>query len=284
MRLRDLFELVRLPNVFTAPADVAMGLAAAGASWEPRFALLFAASACAYAGGMALNDARDAELDAVERPNRPIPSGRISRAAAHLISALLLGGALVCAWLVGLPPFIAAAALVSMIVLYDVYAKRSALGPLIMGLCRFFDAALGISVGFVGLHAIGPAVILFSWVFVITGVSRFEVMQAPARAVKEAALSFAFLLALSVFVLVQRGGADGLPFLALLAWWMAGPVRAAMSEPSPPHIIRVIKTSVLGIILLDAAVAGGAWGLPAGAAVAALFAPAYVLGRRFASA
>ena len=33
---------------------------------------------------------------------------------------------------------------------------------------------------------------------------------------------------------IQRGGADGLPFLGLLAWWMAGPVRAAMSEPSPP--------------------------------------------------
>jgi 4-hydroxybenzoate polyprenyltransferase len=284
MRLRDIFELVRLPNVFTAPADVAMGLAAAGAGWEPKYALLFAASMCAYAGGMALNDARDAELDAVERPNRPIPSGRISRTAAHLISALLLLGALACAWAVGLRALIAAAALVSMIVLYDVYAKRTALGPVIMGLCRFFDAALGISVGFVGLHALGPAVLLFSWVFVITGVSRFEVTRAPERVVREAAVSFAFLLALSVFVLIQRGGADGLPFLALLAWWMAGPVRAAMSEPSPPRIIRVIKHSVLGIILLDAAMAGGAWGLVAGAAVAALFAPAYLLGRRFASA
>ena len=172
MRLKDLFELVRLPNVFTAPADVAMGLAAAGASWEPRFALLFGASALAYAGGMALNDACDAELDAVERPNRPIPSGRISRSAAHLISALFLGGALALAWCVGLRALIAAAALVSLIVLYDVRAKRTAMGPLIMGLCRFFDAALGISVGAVGLHAIGPAVLLFSWVFVITGVSR----------------------------------------------------------------------------------------------------------------
>jgi len=82
MRARDLFELVRLPNVFTAPADVAMGLAAAGASWEPRYALLFGASMLAYAGGMALNDACDAELDAVERPKRPIPSGRVSRLTA----------------------------------------------------------------------------------------------------------------------------------------------------------------------------------------------------------
>jgi hypothetical protein len=85
-------------------------------------------------------------------------------------------------------------------------------------------------------------------------------------------------------VLIQRGGADGLPFLALLAWWMAAPVRAAMSDPSGPRIIGVIKASVLGIILLDAAVAGGAWGLLPGVAVAALFVPALIVGRRLASA
>jgi 4-hydroxybenzoate polyprenyltransferase len=284
MRLRDLFELVRLPNVFTAPADVAMGLAAAGASCEPRFALLFGASALAYAGGMALNDARDAELDAVERPNRPIPSGRISRTAAYLIAFVCLGGALALASLVGIHSLIAAAALVSLIVLYDVSARRTALGPLVMGLCRFFDAMLGVSVGGIGLHAIGPPVILFSWVFVLTGVSRFEVREAPAKVMKEAGVSFAFLLALSVVMLIQRGGSDGLPFLALLAWWMAAPLRNAMVEPTPPRIIRLIKASVLGIIFLDAAVAGGAWGVAPGVAVAALFAPAYALGKRFASA
>jgi 4-hydroxybenzoate polyprenyltransferase len=284
VRLKDLLELIRLPNVFTAPADVAMGLAAAGASFEPRYGLLFGASALAYAGGMALNDAEDAELDAVERPNRPIPSGRISRTAARLIAALCLGGAMGLAALVGLPSLIAASILVLCIVVYDVWAKRTTVGPVVMGLCRFFDAGLGVSVGALGMHAIGPPVILFSWVFVLTGVSRFEVAQAPARVIREAAGSFAFLLILSVFILIQRGGADGLPFLGLLAWWMAAPVRAAMVDPSPPRIIRVIKASVLGIILLDAAMTGGAWGVVPGAVVAALFAPAYILGRRFASA
>jgi 4-hydroxybenzoate polyprenyltransferase len=143
---------------------------------------------------------------------------------------------------------------------------------------------LGISLGAIGVHALGPTVILFCWVFVLTGVSRFEVTEAPARVMREAAISFAFLLGLAVYLLIQRGGADGLPFLGLLAWWMAAPIRAALTQPSPPQIIRVIKSSVLGIILLDAAVAGGAWGIGPGLAVAALFAPAYILGRRFASA
>ncbi len=284
MRLKDLFALVRLPNVFTAPADVAMGLAAAGAAWEPRVAWLFGASALAYAGGMALNDARDAELDAIERPTRPIPSGRISRTAAHLIAATCLGGALALSSLVGTRSLVAASLLVVSIIIYDVWARRTVVGPLVMALCRAFNAGLGISLGALGVHALGPAVILFSWVFVLTGVSRFEVTQAPLRAIREAALSFAFLLAVSTAMLIQRGGTDGLPFLALLAWWMAAPVRAALAEPSPPRIICVIKASVLGIILYDAAVAGGAWGVMPGVAVAALFAPAYILGRRFASA
>jgi 4-hydroxybenzoate polyprenyltransferase len=284
VRLRDLFELVRLPNVFTAPADVAMGLAAAGAAWEPKFAWLLGASALAYAGGMALNDACDAELDAKERPNRPIPSGRISRVTAQAIATLCFAGTLFSAWRVGIPSLIAASALVAMIVIYDLFAKRTSFGPLVMASCRLLDAGLGISVGAIGLHALGPAAILFSWVFVITGVSKFETMEAPVRAVREAAMSFAFLVGLSALVLIQRGGADGLPFLALLAWWMSAPLRAAMSEPSGPRIIGVIKASVLGIIFLDAAYAGGAWGVMAGLAVAALFAPAYYLGRRFASA
>jgi len=46
----------------------------------------------------------------------------------------------------------------------------------------------------------------------------------------------------------------------------------------------VIKAAVLGIILLDAAFAGAARGLLPGLLVAALFLPAFVLGRSFASA
>jgi len=88
-RLTSLLELVRLPNVFTAPSDVAMGMAVSGVALTSSHAALLLASACAYAGGMALNDACDAPLDAHERPERPIPSGRISRASAFGVAAVL---------------------------------------------------------------------------------------------------------------------------------------------------------------------------------------------------
>jgi 4-hydroxybenzoate polyprenyltransferase len=100
-------------------------------------------------------------------------------------------------------------------------------------------------------------------------------------------VAFAVLLAAAIALFVLGwgpAGAVGAVFVALLVLWIGPPLRAAIAEPAPRRIIGVIKATVLGIILLDAAFTGAARGLVAGALVAALFVPAYVLGRRFASA
>src|SRR5213594_2119078 len=100
-------QLLRVPNVFTALADIGLGWLTALAAGAPRthwlgFVLLMCASASLYSAGMVWNDYFDIEQDRKERPFRPLPSGRISRgsAAAQGLSALLLG--LVLAALAGL--------------------------------------------------------------------------------------------------------------------------------------------------------------------------------------
>src|SRR2546427_505844 len=79
-----LLALVRPPNVFTAVADSAAGLLlarrAGPVAGDPGLWCL-AASACLYLGGIALNDYFDREVDAVERPERPIPSGAVPPAS-----------------------------------------------------------------------------------------------------------------------------------------------------------------------------------------------------------
>ena len=72
---------MRLPNVFTAMADVAMGFLFTDEAFQPllTFILLLITSSCFYIAGMVLNDCFDVEQDRRERPQRPIPSGRISR-------------------------------------------------------------------------------------------------------------------------------------------------------------------------------------------------------------
>ena len=285
--LTSLFELVRLPNIFTAPPDVMMGLTVSGAALTSSAATLLLASACAYAGGMALNDACDATLDARERPERPIPSGRITRAGAFTVAGLLLALCLGLAAASGLRPFLVALGLVVAIVVYDAVAKRTAVGPAVMASCRALNAGLGIALGALAWPAVGAVAILFAYVLILTLVSRFEVMTAPVTLVRAAAIGFAALLAIAVALFVLGWGPSGLTglvFLALLAAWLGPPVRDAIADPAPRRIIGVIKAAVLGIILLDAAFTSASRGLVSGALVAACFVPAYVLGRRFASA
>ena len=286
-RLETLFKLVRLPNIFTAPADVAMGLAVGGAAFTPAHAPLLLASAFAYAGGMALNDAWDAPIDAHERPERPIPSGRITRGAAFKVAAACFVLCLVLAAVAGLAPLILGAVLVVAIVFYDGFAKGSPLGPPAMAACRGLNAGLGLAAGLVTAGSALPAALLFAYVLILTVVSRFEVMAAPVALVRRAALAFAVVLGLAAAVIVvwrEPGLPVGILCLAALAVWLGVPLRAALADSAPRRIIGVIKAAVLGIIFLDAAFTAGARGVVPGLLVAALFVPAWLLGRRFASA
>src|SRR5690348_4730424 len=93
---------MRPANIVTAVADILAGIAIAGyfTSGErdiSQVILLLLANVGLYGGGVVLNDFFDAALDAVERPERPIPSGLISKAEALLLGVLLLITGIVCA-------------------------------------------------------------------------------------------------------------------------------------------------------------------------------------------
>ena len=144
-------ELVRLPNLFTAMADVAMGFLFV----QPRFGrklwmhietmltplgmwvlgLLVAASSLLYAAGVVLNDVFDVERDRDERPERPLPSGRISLRAARwlgwellLLGTVAAGCASACSSACRGRPSVAVL-LAGCIVLYDAVLKRTLVGP-----------------------------------------------------------------------------------------------------------------------------------------------------------
>ena len=92
MAIKPYLQLVRLPNVFTAAADSLAGwLLVQGTFGEPgRWLPLVLASVAIYAGGIVLNDVFDYEVDRVERPERPLPSGRVSRRFAAGLGGILL--------------------------------------------------------------------------------------------------------------------------------------------------------------------------------------------------
>ena len=167
-RIFALLQLVRLPNVFTAAADVAMGclfvLGAFGARdgdnsefvilWSSDefvvFGMLTLVSCLMYSGGMVLNDVFDYEVDMKERPDRPLTSGRISVNFAQFFGFELLLIATALGWSVSyltntiLPGAVATLVAVA-VILYDVVLKSTVVAPLAMGACRFLNVLLGMT-------------------------------------------------------------------------------------------------------------------------------------------
>jgi 4-hydroxybenzoate polyprenyltransferase len=172
--LRDLAELVRAPAALSVPGDALAGAAAAG-SLRPRTAGLSAASVCLYWAGMAANDWADRELDAKERPERPIPSGRVAPSTAAGVAAGLTALGLALAGVAGGRRALAVAVpLAGAVWAYDTVAKNTAAGPAVMAACRGLDVLLGASSGRMR-RAVVPALTVAAHTYTVTALSRKEV-------------------------------------------------------------------------------------------------------------
>ena len=138
-------QLGRVSNLPTVWSNVLVGTVLAGGEpWRPETALVMVGVSLLYVGGMYLNDAFDRDIDAVERPTRPIPAGLI---AANTVFAagfgLLLAGITVVmtAAIISGPEVVWRSVLVSValaaaIVFYDWNHKGNWLSPFFMGICR----------------------------------------------------------------------------------------------------------------------------------------------------
>ncbi|HWO89342.1 MAG TPA: UbiA family prenyltransferase [Gemmatimonadales bacterium] len=123
----DVLRLIRVRNLLIAAAGVAVGgVVALGrfAIPEPVWLAMGSAIGLGAAGNVA-NDLSDLEADRINRPDRPLVAGRISRSAAILTGGLLGGTGLVLAWMAGAATLaIATGALVVMLV-YSPLLKRN---------------------------------------------------------------------------------------------------------------------------------------------------------------
>ncbi|MER7944834.1 SCO3242 family prenyltransferase [Streptomyces sp. NPDC094458] len=142
-RLRAWAELLRVSALFTVPGDALAGAAAVGRRPDRGTALAIGASLCLYEAGMALNDWADREEDAVDRPHRPIPSGRIAPGAALAAAGVLTAAGLALAGRAGRPALAVASGLAATVWAYDLRLKHTRLGPAAMASARTLDLLLG---------------------------------------------------------------------------------------------------------------------------------------------
>lgn len=296
-RVRAYVQLLRPANVVTAWADVlagaAAGYAVAGMAAEGAVAalagdvaLLVLATSGLYGGGVVLNDVFDAALDAVERPERPIPSGRASRRGAAAFGAALLAAGVLAAALVNTAAMFVALSVAALVLVYDGWAKHhAALGPLTMGACRGGNLLLGGAVAASALPELGVlTAIPVVYIAAITLVSRGEV-HGGGQAVGWGSVAALGLVAAGVLALGAGFPFSALVALPFLALWGARVLPAfvrAARRPSPEPIRQAVRAGVTSLILLDAALAAGFGGWLVGGAVLLLAPLAAVLARTFA--
>ena len=309
-KLLAYLRLFRLPNVFTAVADVTMGFLFVRGSLDPIsvYLLLVIASALIYTAGMVLNDVCDLKVDKEERPFRPLPSGQIPVGLATWLGYEMLFVGVALAWLsgfvivgegavaIGWRPGVVATILALCVVLYDAILKKTPLGPIGMGACRFFNVLMAMSVaesidgnpmwrlgfdesqllvaGGIGVYIVG-----------VTWFARSEAKESSS-------------IQLGIAVLVMIGGIVMLGYypefvdeielspdyfwpvlLLLLGFTIVRRCFVAVLEPRPEFVQAAVKQCILSLIVLDAAVCLSAAPPYYAIGVLVLLAPTLLLGK-----
>ncbi len=302
MRFMAYAQLVRLPNVFTAMADIVLAGAATGAILDHfgSFLCVLISSSLFYMGGMVWNDWFDLAQDKRERPGRPIPSGRITPGRAATLGAVLMFAGLVAAvvadfadadvansrsWgstTIAIPLMVA-------IFLYNGILKRTFMGPYAMGACRFFNVLLGLSAAGEPIKPWGYALAFAIGVYIVgvTWFARTEARMSKQQTLMTAALIMAagLFLALTVPTLALDD-ANFVPtphavfpyLLAAFGLFVALKVVPAVRDPRPTRVQPAVKRAILGLVLFDAILATSLIGI-GGLAIIVLLAPAKWLGQ-----
>ena len=297
-RLLPYAQLVRLPNTFTAMADIFLGALATGvilSRWYV-FACLLGASTLLYWSGMIWNDYFDLEQDRKERPSRPLACGVVSLRMAVLLGiGLMVGGVL----LSGLADYLSessrwralpiAVFLVIAIFLYDGVLKTTFAGPIMMGTCRFLNVLLGLSiaVGVIPFWGWWLAIIIGTYIAGVTWFARTEaqISSQPMLIAAGIVVLVSLALALTVPALALeelRGNFRPSIFfpylLAAFGGYLGIAMLRAIRRPDPLRVQSAIKRAILGLVVLDALLASafiGSFGL----LLAVLLIPGMILGR-----
>ena len=283
--LRVYLQLFRVSNIFTAVADITAGFLFVQTTLAPfsSYVSLVCSSCFLYTAGMVLNDVYDYDVDRQLRPERPLPSGKLSiQHARNLGYGLLLAGiscgfiaAHVGSEVVAHPERcgVVVCLLAALVVGYDRWLKPTLLGPLTMGLCRAVNLLLGMSIvsaeqvpGHWLLAGFQPAQLVAAAGLgtYITGVTLFARQEAQtssrlrllvASAVLVTGIGFLSFLPDLLSQELRSNYASRVPLLtAVLALLIGWRCFRTVVDPSPRSVQNAIKVCLMSIIVLDAVI------------------------------
>ena len=255
-------QLMRPANLVTAIADILAGLSLAKFIFSTNILsiqtiiLLCIATVGLYGGGVVFNDVFDADLDAIERPERAIPSGKVSKKNATILVISLLVIGIFSASMVSFQSMIIAFCVAILALVYDKFGKHHAfLGPINMGLCRGGNLLLGMSVIVSSLQELWwIGIIPVLYIAAITMISRGEVHGGNQSILYFAGFLYIIVSISQLIMSYQFGNLFiTLPFVFLHTFLIFKPLIVAIQTPIGPNIGKAVKAGVLALIVMDAA-------------------------------
>ena len=223
-RLAPFLTLVRIPNCLMIGLAVlvaeTIGL---GTLPNPTQAIFgFLTAFMLLAGTMVFNDIQDVQVDRVNSPNRPIPSGKVTIRQAYGLSVVFSAFALLSSLVLGILTFLTALFALALMAYYNTRGKKTGLlGNVVVS----FNVALPFFFGGLVVNSLRPLLFIFFLLAFLAntarevakgiadvagdsskGIMTIAVMQGPKRAAELAAAFFvvAVLLSFLVPVLDQR--------------------------------------------------------------------------------
>lgn len=268
-KMQAALYLMRPANIMTAFADILAGFFIATTvilnSTETvtilSLLLLLLSTAGLYAGGIVLNDVCDAKLDSLERPERPIPQGLISKRQALYMTIIFFLIGIAAAFAVNFISGLIATAIALLCVTYDTYTKHHLwLGPINMGLCRGFNLLLGMSIVTSSLASHSMLMIIpFLFISAITLMSKTEVKGGHKNTLLLVFILYTLttLTVVSLTTITNFQLIYALPYLILFTFLAFKSLIKAMQITDPHNIKKAVKMGIICLILLDASLAAG---------------------------
>jgi geranylgeranylglycerol-phosphate geranylgeranyltransferase len=127
--LRGLFKLIRPLNVGIAAVATGGAVVLGGARWHDALSVVLAmvTGALVTAGANAINDYFDYEIDRINRPERPVPRGDLSRRDAWTVWALTSIGGISVNIFLHWGALVMVSGSLALLYWYSAYWKRTAL-------------------------------------------------------------------------------------------------------------------------------------------------------------
>ena len=263
--VRNFAQLMRLPAMFTVFSNIIAAYWIASYYWAdasfslssielPPFLLTVLSSLCLYHGGMVLNDCFDLDVDRKERPDRPLPAGRIAITHAWLFGWVLLFSGVLFALFVSVQTTLIAVVLALAIIAYDGGPRQGWKAAINMGLCRYLNWLLALSAVSLDWQLAVIPIPLLLYIVALSRISQEEAEAADRKVLVGAGLMI--LLAVTVWITAFINGIfQGVFAIIALLLGVVFLGRAffrVYQSFSPATLQAVVGLLVLGVIPLDA--------------------------------